>query len=74
MIIESLYSRQFKKKNNLNKIPVVVPPLPLQTQIVAHLDALSDRITAAKARQQTQLTELRALKASLLDRAFRGEL
>ena len=51
-----------------------VPPLAEQTKIVAQLDAISERTQALTAATAAQLEKLKALKASLLDAAFCGQL
>ena len=51
-----------------------LPPLQEQTRIVEHLDALSARIQALEKTSRERIDHLAALKASLLDAAFRGEL
>jgi type I restriction enzyme S subunit len=51
-----------------------LPPLPEQEKIVAQLDAIAERTHALEATTATQLEQLKALKASLLDAAFRGQL
>lgn len=49
-------------------------PLPEQEKIVAQRDAIAERTQALEATTATQLEQLKALKASLLDTAFRGRL
>lgn len=58
----------------LSDIEVPVPPLAEQSKIVAQLDAISERTQALTAATSAQLEKLQALKASLLDAAFRGQL
>ena len=53
---------------------IPMPPLDIQQKTVQYLDRLSQKTQALKAAQQEKMAQLEALKASLLDRAFRGEL
>ena len=46
----------------------------IQTEVVAHLDAVREKSERLSAKLKTQRAELIALKASLLERAFKGEL
>jgi type I restriction enzyme S subunit len=55
-------------------LSVPLPPLNIQQKTVQYLDQLSQKTQALKEAQQEKMTQLKALKASLLDRAFRGEL
>ena len=50
------------------------PPLPTQQKVVHYLDQLTSKIEPIKQAQQDKLASLKALKASILDKAFRGEL
>ena len=58
----------------LQTIGVPLPPLNTQQKTVRYLDRLSQKTQALKEAQQEKMAQLEALKASLLDRAFRGEL
>lgn len=51
-----------------------IPPLPIQQKTVAYLDQISKKIEKIKQIQKEKMASLKALKASILDRAFRGEL
>ncbi len=53
---------------------IPLPPLPIQQKTVQYLDALSQKVAHLKQVQQEKTEQLKALKASILDRAFRGEL
>ncbi|MDR3371109.1 MAG: restriction endonuclease subunit S [Rhodoferax sp.] len=57
-------------QSNLEQVPVVVPPLPLQQTFATRIQA----IEALKATHRTALAQLDALFASLQQRAFSGEL
>ena len=55
-------------------IKVPLPPLQIQQKVVNYLDSVSQRMEKVKTIQKDKMVNLKALKASLLDRAFRGEL
>jgi type I restriction enzyme S subunit len=57
-------------QSNLERVQVVIPPLPLQQTFATRIQA----IEALKASHRTALAELDALFTSLQHRAFRGEL
>ena len=57
-------------QSNLERVPVVVPPLALQQTFATRIQA----IEALKATHRTALAQLDALFASLQQRAFAGEL
>ncbi len=61
-------------QNYIRAMEIPLPPLDIQTQTVAYLDALHVKADALKKAQQTKKEELLALKASLLESAFKGEL
>lgn len=46
----------------------------IQTQTVAYLDTIRHKVEILKRVQNDKITHLKALKASILDRAFKGEL
>ena len=58
----------------ISDIGLPLPPLPIQQKVVAYLDDLSDKIERVKTVQMEKMVSLKALKASILDKAFRGEL
>jgi len=58
----------------LSDIEIPLPSLDEQKRIVAHLDVLSERTRKLEASTQEKINDLTALKASLLDAAFKGEL
>jgi type I restriction enzyme S subunit len=60
--------------NAIRKFPVVAPPLDEQRRIVTYLDGLQAKVNALRELQSTGGEELSALMASVLDRAFKGEL
>jgi len=49
-------------------------PLDIQQKVVKYLDEISEKTEKVKAVQKAKMESLKALKASILDRAFRGEL
>jgi len=70
--------RGVRQKNlNLSKIkniPIPLPPLPEQHQVVTKLDALSTETKKLETIYQKKLKNLEELKKSILQKAFRGEL
>lgn len=58
----------------LSKIEIPLPSVEEQHRIVEHLDGLSDRIQTLEKTTCARINHLAALKASLLNSAFRGEL
>jgi len=61
-------------QGKMNIIEFAIPPLEKQKKIVAYLDDISLKMDKIKSLQIEKLQELKALKASILDTAFRGEL
>lgn len=59
---------------DLQQVPVPVPPLAEQRRIVAYLDNLHAKVEAVKRQQAATAAKLNALLPSLLDKAFKGEL
>lgn len=57
-------------QSNLARVPIIVPPIPLQREFANRVAAV-ERLKAA---QRASLAELDELFASLQHRAFRGEL
>jgi type I restriction enzyme S subunit len=58
----------------IRALPIPVPPLSEQLQIVSYLDELQKKTDALKTLQKETSVELDALMPSILDKAFRGEL
>jgi len=58
----------------LQTIAVPLPPLNIQQKTVQYLDQLSQKTEILKQVQTQKMESLKALKASILDKAFRGEL
>ena len=61
-------------KEVVNNIPIPLPDLATQQEIVTHLDALSAHTKDLEEKTDHQIQRLEALKSSLLDQAFRGKL
>ncbi|MER3501667.1 MAG: hypothetical protein C4295_09420 [Candidatus Fervidibacterota bacterium] len=51
-----------------------LPPLEEQRRIVAHLEAVQEKVRALKEAQAATDAELQRLEQAILDKAFRGEL
>ncbi|MEY8702341.1 restriction endonuclease subunit S [Francisella philomiragia] len=58
----------------IKNIEVPIPPLPTQQQTVEYLDSIATKVDKIKQLNEQKLENLKALKASILDKAFRGEL
>lgn len=71
-ITGSAQPKMSQKKMNL--IEFVIPPLNIQQKVVKYLDEISKKIEKVKRVQKEKMDSLKALKASILDRAFRGGL
>jgi len=61
-------------QKGIKSLPIPLPPLNIQQKTVQYLDALSQKVAHLKQIQQEKMKQLEAIKASILDRAFRGEL
>jgi len=59
---------------NLKLLELPIPPLNIQQKVVSYLDDISEKIQKIKLVQKEKMNNLTALKASILDKAFRGEL
>lgn len=59
---------------NLKEIKIAIPPLKTQQKVVAYLDEISNKIEKIKQIQKEKMQSLKELKASILDKAFKGEL
>lgn len=60
-------------KNIMNR-KIANAPLNIQQKVVKYLDEISEKIEKVKSIQKVKMDSLKALKASILDSAFRGEL
>jgi type I restriction enzyme S subunit len=61
-------------QTNLKSLPIPLPPLSEQRRIVAHLQAVQEKIKALKEAQSATDSELKRLEQAILEKAFRGEL
>jgi type I restriction enzyme S subunit len=58
----------------MRSILIPLPPLAEQHRIVAHLQAVQEKIKALKETQAATEAELKRLEQAILEKAFRGEL
>ncbi|MCK9338275.1 MAG: restriction endonuclease subunit S [Arcobacteraceae bacterium] len=61
-------------QSGIKDLKFIIPPLQIQQKVVKYLDGISEKIEKVKQTQKKKMDSLKALKASILDRAFRGEL
>ncbi|MDD5157289.1 restriction endonuclease subunit S [Sulfurimonas sp.] len=61
-------------QGKMNLIEFALPPLQIQQKVVTYLDEISQKTEKIKQLQKEKMDSLKALKASILDSAFRGEL
>ena len=59
---------------SIKQLEIVAVPLETQQKIVKYLDEVSKKTEKVKSIQKVKMDNLKALKASILDKAFRGEL
>lgn len=59
---------------DIKDIGFPLPPLSIQQKVVEYLDSVSEKMGKVKSIQKEKMESLKALKASILDKAFRGEL
>jgi type I restriction enzyme S subunit len=62
------------KLDFIKNINVPLPSLKTQQKVVIYLDEVSQKIEKTKAIQKEKLKNLKDLKASILDQAFKGQL
>lgn len=62
------------KLDFIKELEIPLPPLSIQQKTVTYLDEISQKIEKIKQLQKEKMASLKALKASILDSAFRGEL
>jgi type I restriction enzyme S subunit len=60
--------------SRIKELLIPLPPLEEQKRIVAHLQALQEKIKSLKESQTHTETKLKELENSILDKAFKGEL
>jgi type I restriction enzyme S subunit len=73
-VLDPEYLQPRTRLDVLWNTPIPLPPLPEQRRIVAHLEAVQERVRALKEAQSATEAELKRLEQAILDRAFRGEL
>ena len=59
---------------DLSNFEIPLPPLKTQQKIVSYLDEISQKIEKIKQIQKEKMQSLKELKASILDKVFKGEL
>ncbi len=59
---------------NLKEIKIAIPPIKTQQKVVSYLDEISNKMEKIKQIQKDKMQSLKELKASILDKAFKGEL
>lgn len=67
-------TREAITKSMLEEFQVPVVSLSIQEKTINYLDEISKKIEKIKQLQKEKMASLKALKASILDSAFRGEL
>lgn len=55
-------------------LEISFPPIETQQKVVSYLDEISSKMEKIKQIQKEKMQSLKALKASILDQAFKGEL
>lgn len=58
----------------LSEVEIPLPPLKTQQKVVSYLDEISNKMEKIKQIQKEKMQSLKELKASILDKAFKGEL
>ena len=58
----------------IKNIELSLPPLQIQQKVVAYLDEISNKMEKIKQIQKEKMQSLKELKASILDKVFKGEL
>jgi len=58
----------------IKEFEIPLPPLKIQQKTVTYLDSISEKTQKLKQIQKEKMDSLIALKASILDQAFRGAL
>lgn len=59
---------------DINPLKISLPPLPIQKQIVAKLDSLSEKVKQLESNYKQVLADCDELKKSILKKAFNGEI
>lgn len=58
----------------IRELEVPLPPLETQQKVVLYLDEISQKMQNLKEIQKEKMQSLKELKASILNKAFKGEL
>ncbi|RXI25285.1 restriction endonuclease subunit S [Aliarcobacter trophiarum] len=58
----------------IKELEIPLPPLKTQQKVVASLDEISNKMKKIKNLQKEKMQSLKELKASILDKAFKGKL
>lgn len=66
--------RQRVPSESIKNLQISIPPLQTQQKVVSYLDEISNKIEKIKQIQKEKMQSLKELKASILDKAFKGEL
>ncbi|MBU2648446.1 restriction endonuclease subunit S, partial [bacterium] len=61
-------------KKALEAYEIVTPPIEIQQQTIEKIKYAAPRVNEISYKMNQKLNDLKALKASLLDTAFKGEL
>ena len=67
-------TRQALTKADLESFQIPLPPLPIQKQIVAKLDSLSEKVKQLESNYKQVLADCDELKKAILKKAFNGEI
>lgn len=67
-------TREAITKSMIENLEVPIPDIKIQKNIINHIQKIKEANSKIILEQQSKLIYLKALKASLLDRAFKGEL
>lgn len=67
-------TQKFVGLTYLREFNIPLPTLNIQQKVVQYLDETSEKIERVKTVQKEKMDSLKALKASILDKAFRGEI
>lgn len=59
---------------DIKELELPLPPLQTQQKVVSYLDEISNKMEKIKNLQKEKMQSLKELKASILDKAFKGEL
>ena len=66
--------RQRVPSESIKNLQISIPPLKTQQKVVSYLDEISQKMEKIKNLQKKKMQSLKELKASILDKVFKGEL